>query len=148
MDVICHLLIFTICTRQEHVAKKLMKRLSNVRSPKKAKVPPSKKQRQDHDTEEFTTSYYNANSLHQLLFLSGLCSICPVLLFCFPFVLLCYFLSAIVSFLCLVLVLPCSLHVLSCVCLFMPCAPLLLSVSLPLTCSQLSPCLFHLCLVV
>uniref|UniRef100_A0A0F8B9Z8 Uncharacterized protein n=1 Tax=Larimichthys crocea TaxID=215358 RepID=A0A0F8B9Z8_LARCR len=31
----------------EHVAKKLMKRLSNVRSPRKAKVPPSKKTRQD-----------------------------------------------------------------------------------------------------
>ncbi|TKS78087.1 hypothetical protein D9C73_013087 [Collichthys lucidus] len=31
----------------EHVAKKLMKRLSNVRSPRKAKVPPSKKRRQD-----------------------------------------------------------------------------------------------------
>uniref|UniRef100_A0A0F8BWI1 Uncharacterized protein n=1 Tax=Larimichthys crocea TaxID=215358 RepID=A0A0F8BWI1_LARCR len=32
---------------QEHVAKKLMKRLSNVRSPRKAKVPLSKKTRQD-----------------------------------------------------------------------------------------------------
>nr|XP_040046992.1 uncharacterized protein LOC120827894 isoform X1 [Gasterosteus aculeatus aculeatus] len=31
----------------EHVAKKLMKRLSNVRSPKKAKGPPSKKPRQE-----------------------------------------------------------------------------------------------------
>jgi hypothetical protein len=39
--------MFTMYASQEHVAKKLMKRLSNVRSPRKAKVPPSKKTRQD-----------------------------------------------------------------------------------------------------
>ncbi|XP_062422198.1 uncharacterized protein LOC119219433 [Pungitius pungitius] len=43
----------------EYVAKKLMKRLSNVKSPKKA-VPPAKKQRQE--IEEMTTSDYDGDS--------------------------------------------------------------------------------------
>lgn len=55
--------MFTICTRQEHVAKKLMKRLSNVRSPRTAKVPPSKKPRQDGENDaDVTTSDYDGDS--------------------------------------------------------------------------------------
>ncbi|KAL2102087.1 hypothetical protein ACEWY4_003848 [Coilia grayii] len=40
-----------------HVAKKLRKRLSNVRSPRKAKVPPSKKPRQEVSSDVSTTDY-------------------------------------------------------------------------------------------
>ncbi|KAJ8277586.1 hypothetical protein GJAV_G00077080 [Gymnothorax javanicus] len=48
----------------EHVAKKLMKRLSNVRSPKKAKRPPLKKPRQDGKIADadVTTSDYDGDS--------------------------------------------------------------------------------------
>ncbi|KAJ8260314.1 hypothetical protein GJAV_G00179550 [Gymnothorax javanicus] len=48
----------------EHVAKKLMKRLSNVRSPKKAKGPPLKKPRQDGKIADadVTTSDYDGDS--------------------------------------------------------------------------------------
>ncbi|XP_035806358.1 uncharacterized protein LOC111571818 [Amphiprion ocellaris] len=45
------------CGEWEHVAKKLMKRLSNVKSPRKAKGPPSKKPRQDGDADAATTDY-------------------------------------------------------------------------------------------
>ncbi|CAK6981852.1 uncharacterized protein LOC128439069 [Scomber scombrus] len=41
----------------EHVAKKLRKRLSNVRSPRKAKGPPSKKPRQEVSSDISTTDY-------------------------------------------------------------------------------------------
>ncbi|CAG5893726.1 unnamed protein product, partial [Menidia menidia] len=47
----------------EHVAKKLMKRLSNVRSPRKAKAPPSKKPRQDVEvTSDISTTDYDGDS--------------------------------------------------------------------------------------
>ncbi|XP_078023648.1 uncharacterized protein LOC144462870 [Epinephelus lanceolatus] len=47
----------------EHVAKKLMKRLSNVRSPWKAKVPPSKKPRQDMEvSSDVSTTDYDGDS--------------------------------------------------------------------------------------
>ncbi|KAF7644113.1 hypothetical protein LDENG_00227740 [Lucifuga dentata] len=47
----------------EHVAKKLMKRLSNVKSPRKAKVPPSKKPRQDGEIDtDVVTSDYDGDS--------------------------------------------------------------------------------------
>ncbi|KAJ8390047.1 hypothetical protein AAFF_G00410110 [Aldrovandia affinis] len=50
-------------TEWEHVSKKLMKRLSNVRSPRKAKVPPSKKPRQDGDIyADVSTSDYDGDS--------------------------------------------------------------------------------------
>ena len=51
--------MFTVFNRQEHVAKKLMKRLSNVKSPKKG-VPPAKKQRREFD--EISTSDYDGDS--------------------------------------------------------------------------------------
>ncbi|KAL2094166.1 hypothetical protein ACEWY4_011478 [Coilia grayii] len=41
----------------EHVTKKLRKRLSNVRSPRKAKVPPSKKPRQEVSSDVSTIDY-------------------------------------------------------------------------------------------
>ncbi|XP_056232247.1 uncharacterized protein LOC130169477 isoform X2 [Seriola aureovittata] len=41
----------------EHVAKKLRKRLSNVRSPRKAKGPPSKKPLQEVSSDVSTTDY-------------------------------------------------------------------------------------------
>lgn len=44
-------------TWQEHVAKKLMKRLSNVKSPKKAKGPPFKKPRLDKDPDVETSDH-------------------------------------------------------------------------------------------
>ena len=48
---------------QEPVAKKLMKRLSNVRSPRKAKVPPSKKPRQDVEvSSDVSTTDYDGDS--------------------------------------------------------------------------------------
>ncbi|KAK1891622.1 Kynurenine/alpha-aminoadipate aminotransferase mitochondrial [Dissostichus eleginoides] len=47
----------------EHVAKKLQKRLSNVRSPRKSKVPPSKKPRRDQEMDaDITTSDYDGDS--------------------------------------------------------------------------------------
>ncbi|KAI9546116.1 hypothetical protein NQZ68_030703 [Dissostichus eleginoides] len=47
----------------EHVAKKLQKRLSNVRSPWKSKVPPSKKPRRDQEMDaDITTSDYDGDS--------------------------------------------------------------------------------------
>lgn len=42
---------------QEHVAKKLMTRLPNVKCLRKAKGPPSKKPRQDMDAYVTTTDY-------------------------------------------------------------------------------------------
>ncbi|XP_041848115.1 uncharacterized protein LOC121644314 [Melanotaenia boesemani] len=48
------------CGEWEHVAKKLMKRLSNVRSPRKGRNPPSKKPRQDGG--ENVTSDYDGDS--------------------------------------------------------------------------------------
>ena len=51
--------MFTVFTWQEHVAKKLIKRLSNVKSPKKAN-PPAKKQRQE--CGEISTSDYDGDS--------------------------------------------------------------------------------------
>lgn len=42
---------------QDHVAKKLMKRLSNVRSPRKAKVPSSKKPQQEVNLDIDSTDY-------------------------------------------------------------------------------------------
>ncbi|KAI9537913.1 hypothetical protein NQZ68_020895 [Dissostichus eleginoides] len=48
---------------EEHVAKKLQKRLSNVRSPRKSKVPPSKKPRRDQEMDaDITTSDYDGDS--------------------------------------------------------------------------------------
>ncbi|KAM3583192.1 uncharacterized protein V6R79_014190 [Siganus canaliculatus] len=47
----------------ENVAKKLMKRLSNVKSPRKAKVPPSKKPRQDFDvSSDLSNTDYDGDS--------------------------------------------------------------------------------------
>ncbi|KAI4804304.1 hypothetical protein KUCAC02_025935 [Chaenocephalus aceratus] len=47
----------------EHVAKKLQKRLSNVRSPRKSKVPPSKKPRRDQQMDaDISTSDYDGDS--------------------------------------------------------------------------------------
>lgn len=55
--------MFTMYASQEHVAKKLMKRLSNVRSPRKAKVPPSKKPRQDAEViSDISTTDYDGDS--------------------------------------------------------------------------------------
>ncbi|KAJ4923582.1 hypothetical protein JOQ06_021493 [Pogonophryne albipinna] len=48
---------------EEHVAKKLQKRLSNVRSPRKSKVPPSKKPRRDQQMDaDISTSDYDGDS--------------------------------------------------------------------------------------
>ncbi|XP_053344385.1 uncharacterized protein LOC128514611 isoform X2 [Clarias gariepinus] len=44
------------------VAKKLLKRLSNIRSPMKAKQPPSKRARQDKEPSAAVTSDYDADS--------------------------------------------------------------------------------------
>ncbi|KAK5866170.1 hypothetical protein PBY51_020380 [Eleginops maclovinus] len=41
----------------EDVSKRLMKRLSNIKSPVKSKVPPAKKQRQDWDADESLSSH-------------------------------------------------------------------------------------------
>lgn len=55
--------MFTMYASQEHVAKKLMKRLSNVRSPRKATVPPSKKPRQDVEvSSDISTTDYDGDS--------------------------------------------------------------------------------------
>ncbi|XP_073336348.1 uncharacterized protein [Pagrus major] len=51
----------------EHVAKKLMKRLSNVRSPKKAKGPPSKKPRQEVSSDVATTDYDGDSSTSTII---------------------------------------------------------------------------------
>lgn len=52
-----------MCALQEHVAKKLMKRLSNVRSPRKATVPPSKKPQRDVEVNpDVSTSDYDGDS--------------------------------------------------------------------------------------
>ncbi|XP_034417544.1 uncharacterized protein LOC117750430 isoform X2 [Cyclopterus lumpus] len=51
----------------EHVAKKLMKRLSNVRSPKKAKGPPSKKPRQEVSSDVATTDYDEDSSTSTII---------------------------------------------------------------------------------
>ena len=54
--------MFTMYALQEHVAKKLVKRLSNVISPSKAKVPPSKKPREDVEvSSDISTTDYNGD---------------------------------------------------------------------------------------
>ncbi|KAK1903514.1 Mitochondrial group I intron splicing factor CCM1 [Dissostichus eleginoides] len=64
----------------EHVAKKLQKRLSNVRSPRKSKVPPSKKPRRDQEMDaDITTSDYDGDSSASKLFWSGPLQQAPLL---------------------------------------------------------------------
>lgn len=53
---------------QDHVAKKLMKRLSNVRSPRKSKVPPSKKPQQEVSLDIESTDYDADSSASTIIY--------------------------------------------------------------------------------
>ena len=59
--------MFAMYALQEHVAKKLRKRLSNVRSPRKAKCPPSKKPRQEVSSDVSTTDYDGDSSASTII---------------------------------------------------------------------------------
>lgn len=50
-----------------HVAKKLRKRLSNVRSPRKATVPPSKKPKQEVSSDISATNYDGDSSASTII---------------------------------------------------------------------------------
>lgn len=67
LDLIAFFIFYFFLSLQDHVAKKLMKRLSNIRSPRKAKVPPSKKRRQEVSLDIESTDYDADSSASTIL---------------------------------------------------------------------------------